>query len=210
MKIDDIDENNIDLNINLIKENRKKENRKKYLKYLKFSFIFLIIFSIILFTIIFIIFFNKQNNKNYYYKFRGDEFIFFDPINNNKNSFCNHTNYWTIFNNKTSCFRFVILSINDSNENSFLEILLDHNINFDNYTNALNIIKNLKKIWKNYDNEIYLISEETISKIMKLKVLPNLNGNLTVNGGSEFSRFSLNSEYYINNVEYNFKGFLVE
>ena len=42
---------------------------------------------------------------------------------------------------------------------------------------------------------------------MKLKFFPDLNDNLTVNGGAELSRFSLNSEYYMNNINYNFKGF---
>ena len=191
-------EDEIDLNINLIKKNRNEANKIKFKIYL----FILIFFSVIVILIVILIylFFPKK-----FYKFRGDEFIFFDPIE--KNSNCNHNNYWTIYNNETSCFRFIILSINDSKKNSYLELLLDHNINYDNFTNALKTIKILKQKWKNYFDEIDLISQTTISKIMKLKIFPNLNENLTVNGGAELSRFTLNSEYYMNNINYNFKGF---
>ena len=195
------DEDEIDLNINLIKKNRKeKKNKCKNLKFCILWFFIIIVFFVIVF--IYNFFFNKIKE---FHKFRGDEFIFFDPINNN--SICNQNNYWTIYNNETSCFRFIILSINDTKKNSYLELLLDHNINYDNFTNALEIIKNLNQSWKNYNNKIDLISQSTISKIMKLKFFPDLNDNLTVNGGAELSRFSLNSEYYMNNINYNFKGF---
>ena len=197
-----MNEDDIDLNINLIKKNRKETNKK--IKFKIYLSILIILSIIVILTVILIYLFFYKKSKEFYI-FRGDEYIFFDPIDNSSN--CNHNKYWTIYNNETSCFRFIILSINDSKKNSHLELLLDHNINYDNFTNALEIIKNLKQIWKNYFNEIDLISQSTISKIMKLQTFPNLNDNLTVNGGAELSRFTLNSEYYMNNTNYNFKGF---
>ena len=54
-----------------------------------------------------------------------NNFLFFDPVSN---KLCNEDNYWTPFDNITTCYRFVSLEVNDTINNTKIRIMLDHNI----------------------------------------------------------------------------------
>ena len=89
----------------------------------------------------------KQYNLN--------DLIFYDPVTNSN---CNENNYWTIFNQETTCYRFFSLSIDDTNESETLELILDHDLTSDTFEKAKEILQNYTLNWKN-TKKIELISQ---------------------------------------------------
>ena len=92
-------------------------------------------------VIIIVIITKKKKNKNndIFKEFKQNTFFFFDPVTNNP---CNENNYWTPFDQSTTCYRFVSITINDTNKTNMITIMLDHNIVISNYSNYNNILKN--------------------------------------------------------------------
>ena len=99
-----------------------------------------------------------------------NDLIFYDPI---KNSNCNENNYWTIFNQDTTCYRFLSISLDDTSESETLELILDHDLTFDIFEKSEEILKNYTSNWKNIIN-IELISQQKLFEILKSNEQPNL------------------------------------
>lgn len=144
-----------------------------------------------------------------YEKYSITDFAFYDPISNSK---CNETNYWTVYNQNTTCYRFIVLEDNDTPEKDTITLMLDHNIANDTYTNYQTILEKEKKNWTNYQGDFTLIDENTISKFMKLTTRPEISSEnpdaISVNNnGRVYSGFMLNSYYYKDGNLTNYAGF---
>lgn len=132
-----------------------------------------------------------------------EDFVYFDPVTNNS---CNETNYWTVYNQDTTCYRFIVLDSNDTSSSSTLKIMLDHNVwqgRFDSYADNL---KNATSNWKRHIGTVDIIDEETVSKLMGLTEKPTLD-NISVNGGKPYLYFTTNSLYVVDSKQYAYWGF---
>ena len=118
-------------------------------------------------------------------EFKQNTFFFFDPVTNIP---CNETNYWTPYDQSTTCYRFVSIAINDTNKSSTIRIMLDHDIAISNFSNYKNVLNNLKSKWIRYKGIIDIIDESTLSKLMKYSNKPNITN----------SYYSTNSYYILN------------
>ena len=193
----------IELNESSLNNQSKKGSKKK---------IFIIILSIaipllviVLIIILVIKLSNKKSNKNskssqshneeedIIYIYNLSTFFFFDPVTNLP---CNQKNYWTQFDNETSCYRWISITNPDTNTSSTIKLMLDHNIATSTFIDYQNILKQKTKNWVRYNNIIDIIDEETIYNLMQYtnkpdkinKVIPSVIVN----------PFSSQS-YYINN-----------
>ena len=80
--------------------------------------------------------------------FKQNTFLFFDPVTKNP---CNETNYWTPFNQNTTCYRFVSITREDSEKNPKIKIMLDHNIGVSDYSSYKKVLKKKTKNWSRYE-----------------------------------------------------------
>ena len=116
------------------------------------------------------------------------DFVYLDPINNLP---CSQENYWTYFNQDTTCYRWNVLSATSATSKLFL----DHNIaksTFNNYQAKLN---EATSDWSRVTN-IDLIDENTIKTIKKLSSTPTTS-TPSVGGGTPFW-MSVNNLFYDN------------
>ena len=77
-------------------------------------------------------------------KYSADDYIFFDPISTNT---CNEKNYWTYYNQNTTCFRFMVLNNNDNTTNTTIKLLLDHDLGADTFANYKTVLNNNTANW---------------------------------------------------------------
>ena len=167
------------------------------------------IFAIILIIIIIIIIVSSKKTvddiPDVLTEFRQNTFFFFDPVTNNP---CTEKNYWTPFDQSTTCYRFVSVTINDTNKTDTIKIMLDHNIGISNYSNYKNELKNKTSNWSRYNDKytIDIIDEDTIFKIMKFESKPNKTVTSVKRGLNVLYYFS-NSNYIINGKAKNEKGY---
>ena len=135
---------------------------------------------------------NKNNNKSdeedIFMEFKQNTFFFFDPVTNFP---CNETNYWTPYDQSTTCYRFVSITINDTNKSSTIRIMLDHNIATSNFSNYKNVLNNLKSKWIRYKGIIDIIDESTLSKLMKYANKPNITNSVSASQRTNY--YSTNS-----------------
>ena len=130
-----------------------KEQKKAHLKRnIRIIFIIGIIIIIIAIIIIIVASTKKDNEKNdnekydnddipdVYTEFKQNTFFFFDPVTNEP---CNENNYWTPFDQSTTCYRFVSLVMNDTNKTNTIRIMLGHNVGVSNYSNYKNVLFSL-------------------------------------------------------------------
>ena len=112
----------------------KEQQKKKLKRNIKLGFIIGIILIIVI--IIIIVSSKKKDDDDdipdVFTEFRQNTFFFFDPVTNNP---CNENNYWTPFDQSTTCYRFVSITSDDTNKTNMIKIMLDHNIGMSNYTN---------------------------------------------------------------------------
>ena len=80
-------------------------------------------FSVFIFSLIIPLFLG-------YPQYKLNNFFFFDPVTNNP---CDETNYWTPFDQSTTCYRFVSITSDDTEEKPSIRIMLDHNIGVSNF-----------------------------------------------------------------------------
>ena len=192
----------------------KEQDKIKYKRKIKFA----IIIGVILITLgvvaVLIIIFTKKNKKKeneeeseseIYQEFKQNTFFFFDPVTNNP---CNENNYWTPFFQSTTCYRFVSLTMNDTNETNMITIMLDHNIGVSNFSNYVNVLNNKTSNWSRHKGEysIDIVDEETIFKVMKFQSKPNLTINY-VKPGLRVYYYYGNSDYIINRKAFNDQGY---
>ena len=65
-----------------------------------------------------------------YKVFQLNDLIFYDPISNSE---CNETNYWTPYNQETTCYRFLSITLNDSSSEKSIKLILDHDLSSDSF-----------------------------------------------------------------------------
>ena len=123
-------------------------------------------------------------------------FFYFDPVSENP---CNEKNYWTPFDNKTTCYRWVSITYPDSNINS-ITIMLDHNIGTSSFTDYENTLKDKTSTWTRYKEIIDIIDEETIFKLMNYGSRPDKSNkaipSVIVNPFSSQSLYIYSGKYY--------------
>ena len=103
-------------------------------------------------------------------KYNLSTFFFFDPISNNP---CNEKNYWTPFDNTTTCYRWISITPSDTNESSTIKLMLDHNIATSTFYDYKNILKNKTSNWSRYKDIIDIIDEDTIYNLMQYPNKPD-------------------------------------
>lgn len=163
--------------------------------------------KVIFILIVFMLFITSVNALDEYEKYNINDFVYFDPISNNK---CDETNYWTIYNQNTTCYRFVVLENNDSSRNRSLKIMLDHNIGFDVFDNYQSVLEEGTKDWIRYTNTIDIIDENTVYNLMKLSSKPEITedqSKISVKGNVAFYFLSINSLYYYDGKRMNGYGY---
>ena len=134
--------------------------------------------------------------------FKLNTFFFFDPVSETP---CNETNYWTPFDQSTTCYRFVSVTSLDSPEKEKIKIMLDHNIARSNYTNYVSTLKKKTAKWKRYNGTIDIIDEKTIYKLLKYQNEPDLK--TPSKPPYKIGHFCSNSDYTINGKKTNQKGY---
>ena len=156
--------------------NQRQSKLKRHLKII-FGLIVIVIFIIIIIIIISIASDKKSDElPDVYTVFKLNTFFFFDPISNKR---CNEKNYWTPFDQSTTCFRFVSITDNDTDKNNTIRIMLDHNIGMSNFSDYKNILKQKTSNWTRYKGEIDIIDEPTIFRLMKYLDKPTKNASVT-------------------------------
>ena len=145
-----------------------------------------------LIKIFLLIFYILSINSHPEYKL--NTLFYFDPETNNK---CDETNYWTPFNQKTTCYRFINLELKDTSEKETIKLMLDHNIAYSDFNSYKLKLKEATSKWKKVSETISIIDEETIYKIMNYTSKPNLK-NKKIKPYHYLGYYYMNS-YYINN-----------
>ncbi len=139
-----------------------------------------------------------------YDKYTLEDYAYFDPVSAKT---CNETNYWTIYNPNSTCYRFIVLNSNDSTSSSTIQLLLDHDLGSGTYTEASSILSSATSNWTRYSGNVSLPSEDIITSIMKLgSNIPN-SINIDVDGGYPAYDLATNTMYVMNQVTTNTHGY---
>lgn len=131
------------------------------------------------------------------------DFVFFDPISSMA---CSDKDYWTPYNQDTTCYRFIVLENNDTSLNSKLKVMLDHDIGNSIYDNYKAVLDSETSSWYGHEGDIDIIDENTIYELMKLTQKPTLD-NISVNGGVALGFFATNTMYIINKETHSNYGY---
>ena len=137
-----------------------------------------------------------------YQEYKLNKFFFFDPVTNNP---CDETNYWTPFDQSTTCYRFVSVTPDDTKEKPSITIMLDHNIGVSNFLNYKKVLKEQTKKWTRYKGTVNIIDEGKIYKIMKYKSKPTKTS--PVAPPYKIGHYCSNSNYIIKGKSVNEKGY---
>lgn len=135
-----------------------------------------------------------------YEEYNLTDFVYFDPVTENK---CDERNYWTIYNQNTTCYRFIVLEHSDSN-NENVKIMLDHNIAKVKYEDHFEVLSGISNKWTRYNGTVDIITEDKVLQLLKISSRPN-EPNMSVIGG--YSYFTINSVYTYNKTSTNHYGF---
>ena len=139
---------------------------------------------------------------NSYPKFPQNTFFFFDPVTSSP---CNDANYWTPFDQSTTCYRFVSLVSADSDQNEKIKIMLDHNIGTSTFSDYKAILKAKTSNWSRYKGTIDIVDEGIIYKLMKYEKKPTVKEASTP--PYKIGHYCSNSYYLINGKKVNEKGY---
>ena len=134
--------------------------------------------------------------------YKQNTYFFFDPVTNNA---CDETNYWTPFDKSTTCYRFVSVTMNDSESNDKIKIMLDHNIGISDFSKYKTVLKEKTSNWKRYKGTIDLIDQSLIFKIMKYKKEPAYKS--PAKPPFKLGSYTSNSEYIIKGKHINERGY---
>ena len=134
--------------------------------------------------------------------YKQNTYFFFDPVTNNA---CDETNYWTPFDKSTTCYRFVSVTMNDSESNDKIKIMLDHNIGISDFSKYKTVLKEKTSNWKRYKGTIDLIDQSLIYKIMKYKKEPAYKS--PAKPPFKLGSYTSNSEYIIKGKHINERGY---
>ena len=148
-------------------------------------------------------------------KYTLNDYAYYDPVNG---ASCNEKNYWTPYNQNTTCYRFIVLTNNDTTSKTTLKVMLDHNVgnresgDFVYYSEAISTLNNGTSSWTHYKNNhsgsISLPDESTIKSLMKLDQEPTASdGETGIYKGSEndsnavLKNLMTNTLYSLNDTE---------
>ena len=134
--------------------------------------------------------------------FKQNRFFFFDPVSNTP---CNENNYWTPFDQSTTCYRFVSITPNDSTNNEKIKIMLDHNIGTSTYAEYKAELKKATSNWVRYKGTIDIIDEATIYKLMQYTEKPKVK--TPVKPEYKIGHYCSNSDYINKGKKINEKGY---
>lgn len=134
--------------------------------------------------------------------FKQNTFFFFDPVSNTA---CNEKNYWTPFDQLTTCYRFVSITQNDSTSNDKIKIMLDHNIGTSTYSNYKAVLKEKTAKWSRFNGTVDIIDEATIYKLMQYTQKPTLK--TPSKPAYKIGHYCSNSNYIIKGKLTNEKGY---
>ena len=111
-------------------------------------------------------------SKVYAYQvYNFDEYVFYDPVNNNE---CTYKNYWTIYNQDTTCYRFITITKDDTSDKDTLKVILDHNVAISKYSDYEAVLVNTMGKWIRYNGEYDILDEDTAYDIMSLTERPTI------------------------------------
>ena len=143
-----------------------------------------------------------------YDKYEMEDYAFFDPVTSSP---CDDSNYWTLYNQDTTCYRFVVLNPDDNASNNTIKLLLDHDLGTSTYNDYQSVLSNATSNWSRYSSNIDIPDESTIASAMKLTTLPTIEaGHDSVNGGVQIYTLRTNSLYVINGNTTNNAGYWVK
>lgn len=134
-------------------------------------------------------------------KYNLNDLIFYDPLTNSN---CNENNYWTFFNQNTTCFKFLCLTNDDSSDSETLELILDHDLTSETFEKSQEILKEYTSEWKNIIS-IDLISQKKLFDILKSTEQPTLEKK-KIQAPYNGHLFTNTKIYYDNNI-YNVGGY---
>ena len=134
--------------------------------------------------------------------YKLNTFFFFDPVTSKP---CNETNYWTPFDQSTTCYRFVSVTINDSSDKETIKIMLDHNIDISTYPDYAQVLKQKTSNWSRYKGTIDIIDEPTIFNLMRYTDKPDIK--TPSKPPYKIGYYCSNSDYIINGQIINEKGY---
>lgn len=159
-------------------------------KYLKFLMIMIITFAVTINV-------NAASGK----KYNLGDYVYYDPVEGSK---CNYKNYWTINNQNTNCYRFLVIQ-NSASTSSTVLVMLDHNAKITSFSDVSSSLKTINDDWKKVSS-VRLIEENEVQSILKLKSKPNITTS-SVSPISPFYPFQDNSYYLSENTLKNYAGF---
>ena len=136
-----------------------------------------------------------------------ENYAYFDPITSNK---CDETNYWTIYNPGSTCYRFLVLDTEDTSSNESIKLLLDHDLGSGTYSEASSILTSGTANWARFNGTKSLPDENTIATLMKLgSNRPEIvDGVSTAIAGDTIAyELGVNTKYVINGVTTNTYGY---
>ena len=131
--------------------------------------------------------------------YKLDKMFFFDPVTLKT---CNETDYWTPFNQKTTCYRFVNLEKEDKSDKSKIRVMLDHNIALSTFSDYEQVLKSSTSNWK--DVEVTILDNALIDGIMGYK---SITLKETAKPKQNIGNYYMNSFYIDNGKEINEKGY---
>ena len=134
--------------------------------------------------------------------YQQNTYFFFDPVSNAP---CDETNYWTPFDQSTTCYRFISVTMNDSESNDKIKIMLDHNIGVSDFSKYKSVLKEKTLKWSRYKGTIDIIDKPLIYKLMKYTKEPTYKS--PSNPPHRLGYFSSNSDYIIKGKSINEKGY---
>jgi len=137
--------------------------------------------------------------------FQLNDLIFYDPVSNLE---CNETNYWTFYNQNTTCYRFLSIEVNDTSNKKNIKLILDHDIESDTFINAKKVLYKKTSNWKKEILNIKLISQNQLSTVLKTNEEPSLK-NPKIKAPFNGHLFC-NTKIFLNKKEYNIGGYWTE
>ena len=156
--------------------NSQNELRKK--KRIKIIILILTIVIVITLAIVLIVEFTKKNSDENNSEtsileiraYNLSTYFFFDPVSNNP---CTEKNYWTPFDNETTCYRWISITNPDTNTSRTIKLMLDHNIATSNFSEYKKTLEEKTSNWVRYKNTIDIIDEDTIFNLMQYPNKPD-------------------------------------
>ena len=137
-----------------------------------------------------------------YATYKLNKFFYFDPVTD---KVCNETNYWTPFDQSTTCYMFVSVTPNDNDKLSTIKLMLAHNIATASYADYKTVLKESTASWKRYTGKIDIIDEDKIYSIMKYTEKPKKDKSVAP--PYKIGYYCSNSYYIVNGKKTNEEGY---